>query len=206
MYLRTVGTLILLFLLGEGAGLHAQSTAGGQDPRDGIWFGFGAGAAHASIDCTPCAPLLPNDPWEGGTGFGFYLVLGGAVRPNLLLGGAVNVYGKRNNSLQRDATLGGISAVAQFYPLSTAGLYIKGGTGVGGSILAGGPGLIQSGGWLLQGGAGYDVRLGGRFALAPFANFVQLFSAGAEGRNQGVRARGPRNPRYVQIGIGAHWY
>lgn len=48
--------------------------------------------------------------------------------------------------------------------------------------MAGGPGLIESRGWAAQGGVGYDVRLGRRFA------------------------RGPRNPRYLQLGLGFHWY
>lgn len=206
MYVRTLAVLAALVLGGGENLLYAQGAASRQDQREGFWLGLGVGAAQGYIDCAPCGPLLPDDPWEGGTGFGLYLVLGGAVRPNLLLGGEVNVYGKRSNALQRDATLGGISAVAQLYPLPASGLYLKGGAGLGGSIMAGGPGLIQSGGWTLQGGAGYDVRLGRRFALAPFANFVQVFSEGAEGRNQGESAQGPRNPRYVQVGIGAHWY
>jgi hypothetical protein len=55
-------------------------------------------------------------------------------------------------------------------------------------------------------GHGHDVRFGRRFALAPFANFVQLFSEGDPGRNQGEPARGPSNPRYAQLGLGFHWY
>ncbi len=206
MYPRILVVFTTLVLFGGGAGLYAQDPAVGQNQREGFWIGFGVAAAQGYIDCSPCGPLLPNDPWEGGSGFGLYVALGSTVAPNLLLGGELNVYGKRNSAQQRDATLGGLSAVAQFYPLSGSGLYLKGGAGVGGSIMAGGGGLIESGGWAAQGGAGYDVRLGRRFALAPFANFVQVFSGGAEGRNQGVPARGPRNPRYVQVGVGAHWY
>ncbi len=205
MNTRVVGLLTVLVLFDAGTVLHAQGAAG-QLQRDGLWIGFGVGAAQAYIDCTPCGPLLPNDPWEGGSGFGLYLALGRTVSPNLRLGAELNVYGKRNNAQRRDATLAGVSAVAQYHPLPGSGLYLKGGAGIGGSILAGGNGLIQSGGWLAQGGAGYDVFLGRRLALAPFANFVQVFSEGDNGDNQGVPARGPRNPRYVQVGIGAHWY
>lgn len=206
MYTCTVGLLTILFLFCGGTGLRAQSVIPDQHLREGFWIGFGAGAAYSSIDCSPCGPLLPDDPWEGGSGFGLYLALGGTLRHNLLLGGEINLYGKRNNALQRDATLIGYSAVAQFYPISTSGLYLKGGGGFGASTMAGGPGLIQSGGWSAQGGAGYDVRFGRRFALAPFVNFVQIFSEGSRGRNQAIPAQGPRNPRYGQFGIGFHWY
>jgi hypothetical protein len=202
---QAVGAIIALILLAGGTSLHAQDAAADRHHREGFWIGFGVGVAAAHIDCTPCGPLLLDDPWEGGTGFGLYLAMGGAVRPDLLLGGELNVYGKRNSAQERDATLGALSAVVQFYPLPAAGLFLKAGAGLGGSILAGGPGLIESGGWAVQGGGGYDVRLGRRFALAPFATFVHVFSEGDAGRNQGVPARGPRNPRYVQLGLGFHW-
>jgi hypothetical protein len=198
--------LSALLLSGGGMPLLAQTVDTSQHPRSGFWIGFGAGAAWSSIDCTACGPLLPDDPWEGGTGFGWYLAMGGTVQPNLLVGGELNMYGKRNSEQQRDATLGGVSAVLQYYPLAASGFYLKGGAGLGVSLLAGGPGLIESGGWLAQGGAGYDVRPGRRFSISPFATVVQVFSEGAEGRNQGVAAVGPRNPRYLQVGIGLHWY
>ena len=206
MKLRITGVLIILVLLGGGAVLHAQAPAAGSHYREGFWIGFGVGAAQGYIDCSPCGPLLPEDPWEGGSGFGLYAAMGRALQPTLLLGGELNVYGKRDSAQERDATLWGLSAVAQFYPLAASGLYLKGGGGLGGSIMAGGPGLIESGGWSAQGGVGYDLRLGRRFALAPFANFVQVFSEGAAGRNQEVLAQGPRNPRYVQFGLGLHRY
>jgi hypothetical protein len=206
MHLRTVTILAALLLYAGDSLLHAQGAGAGEHHREGFWIGFGVAAAQSSIDCSPCGPLLSNDPWEGGSGFGLYLAMGSAVAPNLLLGGELNVYGKRNSAQQRDATLSGLSAMVQFFPLPASGLYLKGGAGLGGSILAGGPGLIQSGGWAAQGGVGYDVRLGQRFALAPFATFVQVFSEGAEGNNRGERGRGPRNPRYVQFGVGLHRY
>jgi hypothetical protein len=196
----------VLLLSGAGMPLLAQSGVANQPLRSRFWIGFGAGAAWSSIDCGSCGPLLPNDPWEGGSGFGWYLAMGGTLQPNILVGGELNMYGNRNSEQQRDATLGGLSAVLQYYPLPASELYLKGGAGLVASILAGGPGLIESGGWMAQVGAGYDVRSGRRFAISPFATFVQVLSEGAEGRNQGVPAQGPRNPRYLQFGVGLHWY
>jgi hypothetical protein len=203
---RGPGILVILALFGGSAALAAQESAAGHVQREGFWVGFGVGVGHGHIDCTPCGPLLPDDPWDGGTGFGVYLAMGVAVRTDLLIGGELNVFGKRDNAQQRDATLGGLSVVAQYYPIDASGFYLKGGAGPGGSIMAGGPGLIESGGWAAQVGVGYDLRLRRRFALAPFANFVQLFSEGDPGRNQGESARGPSNPRYAQLGFGFHRY
>jgi hypothetical protein len=201
MYPRIICVLSILVVLG----CHVDGLAA-QEYREGFWIGVGMGAAHGQIDCSRCGPLLPDDPWEGGGGFGLYVAMGGTAGANLLVGGELNLYGKRNSAQQRDATLAGLLAVVQFYPVAAPGLYLKGGAGFGSSMMAGGGGLIESGGWAMQGGAGYDVHLRGRFALAPFANVVQIFSQGAMGRDQGAPAQGPRNPRYLQLGIGAGWY
>jgi hypothetical protein len=206
MNLRTTSSITILILLTGGTVVHAQDAAGEPPSREGFWIGFGIGATHARIDCSSCGPLLPDDPWEGGSGVGWYFALGGTLRPNVLLGGELNLYGKRNDAQQRDATLGALSAVLQYYPLGASGFYLKGGAGLGASLMAGGGGLIESGGWAAQGGVGYDVRIGRRFALTPFANIVQVFSEGDAGRNQGVPARGPPKPRYGQFGLGFHWY
>jgi hypothetical protein len=176
------------------------------DYRQGFWIGFGLGPAYGQIDCARCGPLLPDDPWAGGPGISFYLAVGGTPRPNLLVGAELNSYVKRNDELGRDATLGNAGVVFQYYPQSTGRLYLKGGAGSGGSLMAGGNGLIESTGWGLQLGGGYDVLTGSRFALAPFGNIVILRSEGDQGQNRGEPAFGPRNPRYLQLGVGFHWY
>jgi hypothetical protein len=205
MFARTLFLALVVGLVASPAGLAAQEPPAAQY-RQGFWVGFGLGPGHGQIDCARCGPLQPGDPWEGGSGVGFYLAMGGTPRPNLLVGGELNGYGKRNDAQSRDATLAGAGVVLQYYPLAAGRFYLKGGAGIGGSNLAGGNGLIESTGWTLQAGAGYDVLLGRRFALVPFGNLVQLFSAGEQGQNQGQVVFGPRNPRYVQLGLGFHWY
>jgi hypothetical protein len=206
MDVRAVVAISIGVMLGGGTAVHGQDTPGEMSHRDGFWLGLGLGATYAQIDCNSCGPLLPDDPWEGGLGFGLYLAMGGTLHANLLLGGEINLYGKRNSSQQRDATLSALAAVLQYYPLAPAGFYLKGGAGLGGSIMAGGSGLIESGGWAAQVGVGHDFGMRRRFALAPFANLIAVVSEGSTGRNQGVPARGPRNPWYAQFGLGFHWY
>ena len=203
---RTVVAVSILVMLGGSTAVQAQGTAEEMWYRDGFWFGFGLGATYAQIDCSPCGTLLPDDPWEGGLGFGLYLAMGGTLHANLLLGGEINLYGKRNSSQQRDATLCALAAVLQYYPWAVSPFYLKGGAGFGGSIMAGGPGLIESGGWAAQVGLGHDLRVGRRFAVAPFASLVAVVSEGSAGKNQGSPARGPRNPWYAQFGLGFQWY
>jgi hypothetical protein len=196
----------LVFVAGTAAGAHAQGAATSPAPHDGVWFGFGAGVAHAHLDCGGCGSLIPDDPWRGGTGFGLFVAAGTTLSRQLLVGGELSLYGKRNGSEQRDAAVGALSAVMRYHPATTYGLYLQGGAGLGFSTLAGGPGLIESSGWALQAGLGYDIRSRGRFTVTPYGGIVQVFSAGGVGDNRGRPARGPRNPFYVQVGLGFHWY
>jgi hypothetical protein len=150
--------------------------------------------------------LLADDPWRGGTGFGLFVTMGATLSPQLRLGGELSLYGRRNVSERRDVAVGSASAVIRYHPVEASGLYVQGGGGPGFSTLAGGPGLIESGGWALQAGLGYDIRSRSRFTITPYGSVVQVFSAGGEGDNRGIRARGPRNPFYLQVGLGFHWY
>ena len=195
-----------VFVAAAATGAHAQAAATPPASHSGFWVGFGAGVAHAHLDCGQCGPLLTDDPWRGGTGFGLFVAMGTTLSRQLLIGGEVSLYGKRNGSEQRDASVGTVSAVLRYYPVTKSRLYLQGGGGLGFSTLAGGPGLIESGGWALQAGLGYDIRSGGRFTFTPYGQFVQVFSDGGVGDNRGSPARGPRNPFYVQVGIGLHWY
>jgi hypothetical protein len=172
----------------------------------GFRAGFGIGAGDARIDCSRCGPREADDPWDGGVGGSGYLMLGGTLRPNLVLGGELNLWVKRDDEQRRDATLALTSVVVQFHPRANLPLYLKTGLGVGASILAGGNGLLESGGWGGQAGVGYEIGVGSRYAIAPFANVVMLRSRGSEGRNRGVPAVGPDNPRWRQIGIGFSRY
>lgn len=206
---RVPGALCLVaFVLACGVpAVQAQTTARPSPRREGFWIGFGVALADGRIDCGRCGPLLPDDPWNGGLGVGASVAAGSAVLPHLLVGGEFSLYARRSNAQERDATLFAAAALARYYPLGRSGFYLEGGGGAGGSILAGGPGLVESGGWSVQGGAGYDVHPGGgRFALSPFVTFVQVLSAGNVGDNRGAPSRGPRNPSYLQAGLGFHWY
>jgi hypothetical protein len=197
-----VGLLVLTLAPGGAA---AQQP--GMQYRQGFWIGFGLGPGVGQIDCERCGPLVDNDPWDGGTGVGFYLAMGGTPRPNLLVGGEINGYGRRNDAQNREATLSMAGVVVQFYPAPASRLFLKGNAGFGGYRLAGaGDSVIEGQGWALQAGVGYDLLLTRRFALVPHVNVVQVFAESAEGRNQGQAVFGPENPRYLQFGLGFQWY
>lgn len=188
--------------------VNAQGAAEAQQIRSGRWIAFGLGVGNGQIDCNRCGLLEPNDPWNGGNGPSGYFAAGGTLSPTVLIGGELSVWAriKRSEGQQRDATLYLLALVAQYYPSRTSGLFIRGGAGVGGSTLAGGPGLVESGGWGLRAGAGYDLFVGESWALTPFVGYVGLFSQGAAGRNRGEAVEGPDDPSYLQAGLGIVWY
>ncbi|CAN5462540.1 hypothetical protein BH24GEM3_BH24GEM3_15260 [soil metagenome] len=190
--------------------ISAQERPADSPHREGFWIGFGLGPGNSRINCDPCdpEPLDRGDPWTGGNGLSGYVAAGAALRPNLMIGGEVNLWARRGGEQDRDATLALLSFIAQYYPLHRAGLpnlYLKGGLGAGLSVLGGGDAMIEGGGWGVQLGTGYDVRIRDRLALSPFANVVQIFAPGAAGENENRFVVGPRNPRYAQIGIGLTW-
>jgi hypothetical protein len=205
-----------LILLGTPATLWAQ------EHRQGLWVGAGVGPAFSQIDCSRCGPLFEGDAWAGGTGYGGFLALGGTVGPNLLIGGELNTYLRsstsrawdslfvRESSLEREAILGTVALVAQFYPVSGGPAFLKGGVGFGhyglGTRSQLPLGEVQwshdSSGWALQAGLGYDLLLSARVAMVPFANVVQLSTKGVEW----VGGSGPTSPRYVQLGVGIYRY
>jgi hypothetical protein len=170
--------------------------------RGGFWFAAGLGVGQSQIECSRCGPLEAGDPWLGGTGVSGLIGLGGTPRRNLLLGAELNVWAFRDAAQQRDATFFLIALIGRYYPAPAAGgFFVKAGAGVGGSIMAGGPGLVEGTGWGMQAGGGYDVPIGGNWALSPFIGYVQLISEGGAGDNRGVPAIGPENPGYLQTGL-----
>jgi len=211
----------LISLLGSPATLWTQEGPATQY-RQGLWIGAGIGPSHAQMDCSLCGSLSANDAWKGGTGYGGFFAIGGTPRSNLLLGGELNVYFRssstqewdelfgREYTLERETLLGTAAFVVQFYPLSAAPAFLKGGVGLGHYALLTRSqvmgGMLEfshdSNGWALQAGAGYDLLLNRRLALVPFASVVQLFTESAQWEG----GSGPSNPRYVQFGVGLHRY
>lgn len=85
--------------------------------------------------------------------------------------------------------------VAQFYPLASTGLYLKGGLGIGRNAVdfEDGSGTGDTGFAGLV-GAGYEIRLGRRLYLNPVIDFV--------GHRYSDRLGGSYRERLVNFGLG----
>lgn len=156
--------------------------------RRGLWFGLGLGAGGESFDLR--------------TGAGYSEVLyqptvslrlGGTVSQQLRLGGEVLVWiNEQDHAVE---SLSSALFVAQFYPVSNLGLYLKGGLGIGRNAIAFDDGFdVGDTGFAGLIGAGYELRLGRRFYLNPIVDLV--------GHSYSDRAGGSYRERLVNFGVG----
>ncbi len=214
MTLRPASRLAVALALAAPLASAAAQPGRAQDPatdHKGFYIGFGLGPGRLAIDCSECGVPEPGRVFGGGTSGGFLLGMGGAVRPNVLLGGEITGW-LTTSSGPRTAGVVDLAFVAQVYPQPRSGLFVRGGVGVGGAVLEDeslgllGDLAISSTGFSLRAGIGYDFRFGDSFGLAPFVDYVQVFAQGDEIIRNGQRYIGPPNPGSLQAGLSFNWY
>src|SRR5919198_124069 len=124
---RGMLTAIMAVLVAGGA--KAQDTPRGlvevhQGQRRGFWAGLSLGAGGESFDLRD--GLGYSDPLYRPT---VSLRLGGTPNPHLRLGGGILAWVHENGDAVESLT--SALFVAQLYPSRAAGLYLKGGFGIG---------------------------------------------------------------------------
>ena len=188
------GALVVaaLVLLG-GRGATAQVTPRGlvevrESGRRGFWVGFGLGAGGESFDLRD--GLGYSDPLYRPT---VSLRLGGTPNPHLRLGGEILAWVHENGDAVESLT--SALFVAQLYPSRAAGLYLKGGFGIGRNAVdvPYGFGASDTGFAGLVGG-GWELRLSRHIYLNPAVDLVQHWytERGTEGYRE----------RLVNFGMG----
>ena len=157
--------------------------------RAGFWTAFGLGAGAESYDL------------RDGLGYSSTLTeptvslrLGGTLGQHWRLGGEALVW--FHSVPGGTESLSSFLLVGQWYPVSGAGFYLKGGAGLGrnGVDFNNGFGTADVG-FALLGGAGWEIPLTHRFALVPAVDLAQHFYNG-DRFNPGYRER------LVQVGLG----
>jgi hypothetical protein len=158
--------------------------------RRGFWFGVGLGAGGESNDVVGVTQSGFSDLFYQPT---VSLRAGGTVGSHWRLGGEVLSW--INEEGDAVESLSSVLFVAQFYPIKAAGLYLKGGVGIGRNAVdfdygfdvgdTGLAGLI---------GAGYELRLGRHIYLNPAVDLV--------GHTYDARAGGSYRERLINFGLG----
>jgi hypothetical protein len=161
----------MIALLGVGT-CRAQGTPRGlvevqRGGRAGFWGGVGVGAGGESFD------LLD------GVGYSSELYkptvslrLGGTVNQHLRLGGELLTW--IDDRGEQTASLSSFLFIAQAYPASGAGFYLKGGLGVGRNAVDFRSGFdVGDTGFAGLVGAGWELRLGRRVYLNPAVDLAE---------------------------------
>src|SRR5215207_7355943 len=165
--------------------------------REGFTASFGLGGGSAGITCDDgCDTDRETAPTV-------YIRLGGAYRPNLILGGEINGWSKSEDVAGDEArlTIATVNAIAQWYPQVTSGFFISGGLGLGTlrtEIDLPSIGTLSSNTTALgyQVGVGYDLRLGRNISLTPYSTFFGTAGGKVESTDEKLDAN------VVQIGLG----
>ena len=163
--------LALALLLVASIPLSAQQERRGisvvdRDERHGFWgvLALGAGTEQVNFDDDG---IGWSDARTEPTGA---LRLGGTINEHVRLGGELSGWVNDANGITE--TVGAAMLIAQFYPWSRNGLFLKGGLGYAGSSIEDDFGFTSSdGGFAAQVGVGYDLRLGRRIYLVPTLDF-----------------------------------
>jgi hypothetical protein len=193
--------LLSAFVL-SAAALPAQSS----HSRDGFWIGFGLGASTNDLECTGCLYTGASDPWRGGFGSGGFLAMGGAVSPQLLLGGETAVASVIGEN--RDASIASLLFLVKYYPAIYEGFHVSGAMGPTVFLLEGNGSSVEASGFAVRAGVGYDLAMGRRFAITPYANIARTMVQ--QGSLSVSGAAGPvtklENKMVAQFGVSFNWY
>jgi hypothetical protein len=192
LHIYSLLTLISVTVVLPGDGFAQQPPPGlvevKEGSRHGFWFAAGLGAGGESNDVAG----------ESAYSQLFYqptlsLRLGGTVSPRLRLGGEILSWvNDEGNAVE---SLSSALFVAQVYPLTAAGLYLKGGIGIGRNAVDFDDGFnVGDTGFAGLVGAGYELRLGRHVFLNPVVDLV--------GQTYEGRAGGHYRERLINFGLG----
>jgi hypothetical protein len=190
---RGVRATAAIALLGAAV-LGAQQTPRGlavvsEGGRGGFWGAIGVGAGGESFDLRDGAGYS-NELYQPTVS----LRLGGTLNQQLRLGGELLAW--INEDGPAVETLSSALFIAQLYPVSSAGLYLKGGLGIGRNEVDfpdGGYGVGDTGFAGLV-GAGWEIPVGRRVFLVPAVDLVGHSYTGRGGERY--------RERLVNFGLG----
>jgi hypothetical protein len=169
--LRAIPAAIALLLPVSGAVLAQDAPRGlsvvQEGGRGGFWGGLSLGAGGEAFDLRD--GLGYSDELYRPT---VSLRLGGTVSQSLRLGGeALAWINERDHEVE---SLTSLLFIGQLYPITTSGLYLKGGLGIGrNAVEFDEGGSIGDTGFAGLLGAGWEIRLGRRWYLNPSFDVVE---------------------------------
>jgi len=197
--LKTVAVVAAgaLLTLGGTHRLAAQETVGGpaqaQATRSGFHFAIGLGTASVSASCPGCDTSFFEDRLNGFSGV---LQVGAVATPRLVVAGEFMGWIKNEDPVYR--RVAGLSVVLMGYPSASSCFFIKSGVGGIRAIAEDDFLTLQTDAFMSTFGIGFDLRLGERTMLTPYANYVRSF--GGQSWINGVVSPVVVTPNAIQLG------
>lgn len=202
--------MVLACLIAGSPSLDGQ-TVSRERVHEGFHIGFGLSAASYNLACRGCiVKVAPAPDWNGGVGSEAYFRIGGAVSPQLLLGGEIDgrAMDVKDETHDRESTIGQLLFVAQYYLSESGGFHVTAGVGPAVVELTSPGTSVRAVGYSLRGGVGYDFDLGRRFSLTPFVKggITRLSDDSLEIFNGPPTVSKFAVKRLFEVGLGFNWY
>jgi len=180
-----VGAALAALLAGT---LVAQEVQGG----DALWFGAGLGPGVARVSCRICRA-------NRGTAATGALRLGGRLKRGVLVGAEATLWAGGVEAGVHEA-MWGLGAVGYFYPRPRGAFYWKAGIGILSWRSDDGHDVLSADALGVVVGAGWEMRVGQRFALAPYAS-LSTASIGGDIKFNGGTIQQGAGLMLAQLGI-----
>lgn len=164
-----------VLLLAVGASLTAPPDARAQTPvvpltsSPKLWAMLSAGRGDLQVNCGICR-RNDQSSWAAD------ISVGGWLKPRTTIGAELGAWRLGGDEATQRVML--MSAVSQFYPIQRARAFVKLGVGVMGYRSTDGEQSLSANSFALQAGFGWDIKLQGRYVVAPHAALVQGFNGG----------------------------
>lgn len=173
---------------------RVPTQAGDQEPRRGFWLGFGAGITSVGFGGDAAAFDIERENGLSIHGRAAY-----TLAPKLSLGMDGLLWAKESEG--NTASVWTLMAVATFFPLDRAPLWLEGGAGLM-RLDESDIGNVGTGAGF-AGAVGYDLALGNDWVAAPF--FRATFSTSVDIERNSEPAGFTENPQLLTFGVSFIW-
>lgn len=166
-------SFVLVFAVGAclAAPVHAraQTPAAPRTSSPKLWGMLSAGRGDLQVNCGICR-RNDQSSWAADVS------VGGWLKPRTSIGAELGAWRLGGDEATQRVML--MSAVSQLYPMQRAGAFVKLGVGVMGYRSTDGERSLSARSLALQAGFGWDIKVQGRYVVAPQAALVQGFNGG----------------------------
>jgi hypothetical protein len=159
----------------------------------GFWAGLGVGTGRQHVTCEICRG-------DGNGGWAVRAAAGSTLSASLRLGGELHGWTDKTDDVR--FTFYAVTPTLYWYPAARRSYFLMAGAGYANYKASSGDETISASSIGLTFGAGYEVPLVGRYALAPFASYTGSFLANLKSDRTIITGA---QLSLFQLGVGITW-